>query len=85
MLESVKLLKSYIAKLDNFGQKDSVTSYPVYLVSGPLPNETEMHKSQLTLFGNILCQYCVRREVASERLTRISGLRMSIQICLFPN
>ena len=42
--------------------------YSVYILSGLLPIAAEIHRSQLTLFGNIIRQDCVERDVAMRQL-----------------
>ena len=76
-LESIKLSKADISRLDKY-QRDfirqiqhlpeRVASCSVYFMSGLLPTEAEIPKSQLTLFGNIIRQDCVEREIALRQL-----------------
>ena len=76
-LQSIKLSKANISRLDKY-QRDfirqiqhlpeRVASCSVYIMSGLLPKEAEIHKSQLTLLGNIIRQDCVEREIALRQL-----------------
>ena len=76
-LESIKLSKSDLLKLEKY-QRDflrqiqhlqkRVAMCSVYILSGLLPVEVEIHRSQLTLFGNIIRQDCVERDVAMRQL-----------------
>ena len=40
----------------------------VYILSGLLPIEAKIHRSQLTLFGNIIRQDCVERDLVMRQL-----------------
>ena len=76
-LESIQLSRADISKLEKY-QRDflrqiqhlpeRVAACSVYILSGLLPVEAEIHKSQLTLFGNIIRQDCVERDLAIRQL-----------------
>ena len=71
VLESIQLSRADISKLDKY-QRDflrqiqhlpeRVASCSVYILTGRLPIEAEIHKSQLTFFGNIIHQDCVESD-----------------------
>ena len=70
-LESIQLSRTDISRQDKY-QRDflrqiqhlpeRVASCSVYILTGRLPIEAEIHKSQLTLFGNTIRQDCVERD-----------------------
>ena len=76
-LESIKLSKPDLLNLEKY-QRDvlcRIQHLPeraamcsVYVLSGLLPTEAEIHRSQLTLFGNIIRQDCVERDLAKRQL-----------------
>ena len=76
-LESIELSKSDLLKLEKY-QRDvlrqiqhlpeRVAMCSVYILCGLLPVEVEIHRSQLTLFGNIIRQDCMERDVAMRQL-----------------
>ena len=76
-LESIQLSRADISKLEKYQGDflrqiqhlpERVAACSVYILSGLLPVEAEIHKSQLTLFGNIICQDCVERDLAIRQL-----------------
>ena len=76
-LESIQLSRADISKLDKYQGDflrqiqhllERVASCSVYILTGLLPIEAEIHKSQLTLFGNIIRQDCVERDLAIRQL-----------------
>ena len=73
-LESTKLSKPELEKYQrDFLRRiqhlpERVAMYSVYILSGLLPIEAEIHRSQLTLFGNIIRQDCVERDLAMRQL-----------------
>ncbi|MEW8546332.1 MAG: reverse transcriptase family protein [Candidatus Thiodiazotropha sp.] len=95
-LESIKLSSTDISRLDKY-QRDflrqiqhlpeRVAACSVYIMSGLLPIEAEIHKAQLTLFGNIIRQDCVERDIALRQLAvkdfNSNSWFMSIQKILF--
>ena len=76
-LESIQLSRADISTLKKY-QRDflrqiqhlpeRVAACSVYILSGLLPIELEIHKSQLTLFGNVIRQDCVERDLAIRQL-----------------
>ena len=76
-LESIQLARTDISKLEK-SQRDFLrqiqhlperfASCSVYILTGLLPIEAEIHKCQLTLFGNIIRQDCVERDLAIQQL-----------------
>ena len=76
-LESIQLSRTDITKLEKYQcdflrqiqhLPEHVASCSVYVLTGLLPIEAEIHKSQLTLFGNIIRQDCVERYLAIREL-----------------
>ena len=76
-LESIQLSRADISKLEKYQHDflrqiqhlpERVAACSVYILSGLLPIEPEIHKSQLTIFGNIIRQDCVERDLAIRQL-----------------
>ena len=61
-----KYQRDFIRQIQHLPER--VASCSVYIMSGLLPIEAEIHKSQLTLLGNIIRQDCVEREIALRQL-----------------
>ena len=77
-LETVILLQQDIEKLDKFHKDilrrmqhlpERTALSAVFGLAGQFPIEYEIHKRQLSLFGNIIREDCVERELAIRQLT----------------
>ena len=76
-LESVYLSKSDTSKLELYQRKvlrqilhlpERVASCAIYILSGQLPLEADLHKRRLSLYGNIVRNDCIERELATRQL-----------------
>ena len=76
-LLSVYLSKGDISKLELYQRKvlrqilnlpERVASCAIYILSGQLPLEADLHKRRLSLYGNIVRNDCIERELATRRL-----------------
>ena len=76
-LGSFKLPKPDLLKLEKYKRDflhqiqhllERVAMCSVYILSGLLPIEAAIHRSQLTLFGNIVRQDSVERDLAIQQL-----------------
>ena len=76
-LECIHLTKSDLSKLEGYQQRfmrqiqhlpERVSSCAVYILTGLLPVETEIHRNQLSLFGNIIRLNCVEHDLAMWQL-----------------
>ena len=76
-LESVYLSKSDISKLELYQRKvlrqilhlpERVASCAIYILSGQVPLESDLHKRRLSLYGNIVRNDCIERELATRQL-----------------
>ena len=75
--ESVYLSKSDTSKLELYQRKvlrqilhlpERVASCAIYILSGQLPLEADLHKRRLPLYGNIVRNDCIERELATRQL-----------------
>ena len=76
-LESINLSKCDIQKFELYQRTtirqilhlpERVASSAVYILSGQLPVEAEIHKRRLTLYGNIVRKECVEKDLARRQL-----------------
>ncbi|MEW8546489.1 MAG: reverse transcriptase domain-containing protein, partial [Candidatus Thiodiazotropha sp.] len=76
-LESINLSKSDVQKLEVYQRTilrqilhlpERVASSAIYVLSGQLPVEAEIHKRRLALYGNIVRKDCIERELAYRQL-----------------
>ena len=66
LLKLEKYQRDFLRQIQHLPERVAVCS--VYILSGLLPIEAEIHRSKLTLFGNIIRQDCVERDVAMRQL-----------------
>ena len=71
-LESINLSKCDIQNLELYQRKvirpERVATSAIYVLSGQLPVEAEIHKRRLSLYGNIVRNDCIERELAYRQL-----------------
>ena len=88
-LESIQLSRTDISKLEKYQRdflcqvqqlQERVASCSVYILTGLLPIEAEIHKSQLTRFGNIIRQECVEGDSPGVCGGRSSNTTISSEV-----
>ena len=76
-LEGINLTKCDIHKLEVYQRTllrqllhlpERVATSAIYILSGQLPVEAEIHKRTLSLYGNIVRNDCIERELAHRQL-----------------
>ena len=76
-LKCIHLTKSDLSKLEGYQRRflrqiqhlpERVASCAVYILTGLLQVEAEIHRNQLSLFGNIIRQTCVEHDLAMRQL-----------------
>ena len=76
-LESINLSNCDIKKMELYQRTlirqilhlpERVASSAMYILSGQLPVEAEIHKRRLTLYGNIVRKECVEKDLARRQL-----------------
>ena len=76
-LESINLTKRGIQKLELYQRTtirqilhlpERVATSAIYILSGQIPVEAEIHKRRLCMYGNILRNDCIERELAYRQL-----------------
>ena len=77
-LESINLSKCDIQNLELYQRKEirqllrlpeRAATSAIYVLSGQLPVEAEIHKKRLSLYGYIVRNYCIERELAYRQLS----------------
>ena len=77
-METLILNKGDVAKLEKYHRQflrqimhlpERTSIEGIYLLSGRLPIEMEIHKKQLTMFGNIIRSDCTERNLAIRQLS----------------
>ena len=77
-LESINITKCDIQKLELYQRTlirqilhlpERVSSSAMYILSGQLPVEAEIHKRRLTLYGNIVRKECVQKDLIRRQLS----------------
>ena len=62
-----KYHRQFLRQIMHLPERTSIEA--IYLLSGRLPIEMEIHKKQLTMFGNIIRSDCTERNLAIRQLS----------------